>query len=386
VRAVLSANAVVLLAGVGLGAYEAVETTGHAPSLSIEYGDSIDALVGHGEHQRALSALESALRLDARSNRRSILLSRLGAVASVLGRPEEAIEHLREAVAIDPDAHNARRRLLVELEAMERWEDAIPHYPILLQADPQDAQLRIHHGFALQRTERLDEAVRSYERALVDDPTQATAHYNLGTVRFALGDPQGAIRAYERTVDLSPGSAAVHVELGRAHELAGSIESAIDAYEKAVAIAPDFAEARARLALALLAQGRFELALQEFASAVARSPDSVLALNNLAWLLATHPLRSPERTEQAIAVAERAATLTDRRDAGVLDTLATAYASAGRFEAAVRTLDEAIDISSGRPALVADLGTRLARYRMEQSPPASWTTPEIGADPRGSDD
>jgi rhomboid protease GluP len=103
-----------------------------------------------------------------------------------------------------------------------------------------------------------------------------------------------------------------------------------------------------------------------------------LALNNLAWLIATDPEASADDRSTAVRLAERAVEGTGRNDPNVLDTLAEAQFAAGSAGDAVETIDEAI-------ALVPE-----ERYFREQrrrftgergpedrpEPPGSWITPE----------
>ena len=86
--------------------------------------------------------------------------------------------------------------------------------------------------------------------------------------------------------------------------------------------------------------------------------------HTLAWLLATHPEGSLRRPLEAIELAQRASTLRGGTDASVLDTLAAAEASAGRFDAARRTAGRALAIARrDAPALVPGVRHRLALYR-----------------------
>jgi spermidine synthase len=85
--------------------------------------------------------------------------------------------------------------------------------------------------------------------------------------------------------------------------------------------------------------GRGGEAVAHLERAVEQDPASAEAHDRLAWLLASDPgLRDPRR---ARALAERAAELTRRANAGVLRTLAVALAALGEFEAAVDVAREA---------------------------------------------
>jgi hypothetical protein len=65
------------------------------------------------------------------------------------------------------------------------------------------------------------------------------------------------------------------------------------------------------------------------------APTNLTVMNNLAWQLAANPDTRVRRPEAAIRWAEKAADATGRQNAHILDTLAVAYASAGRFEKAI---------------------------------------------------
>ena len=71
----------------------------------------------------------------------------------------------------------------------------------------------------------------------------------------------------------------------------------------------------------------------------------VLALNDLAWIYATHPRRDLRNAVEAVRLAEQACQLSDRKLPTCLNTLAAAYAEAGRFAEAVTTAKKAIQIA-----------------------------------------
>jgi hypothetical protein len=71
------------------------------------------------------------------------------------------------------------------------------------------------------------------------------------------------------------------------------------------------------------------------------------------------------RPAEAVAIAEGASVLTGQREPVFLDVLAAAYASAGRFDAAVPTPEKAVDLAtaSGRGDVAREIEGRLATYR-----------------------
>ena len=116
------------------------------------------------------------------------------------------------------------------------------------------------------------------------------------------------------------------------------------------------------------AEGRRREAIAEYRLALEANPDLLEPLGALAWTLATSPEASLRRPREAVQLAERAATLTNRRDVTVLDALAAAYASAGRFADAVASEQSALDLveAAGATAAAVPIRARLELYRREK--------------------
>ncbi len=129
-------------------------------------------------------------------------------------------------------------------------------------------------------------------------------------------------------------------------------------------IQPDFAEAHNTLGIALAAGGRLDEAIAHFRKALEISPDFTEAINDLAWQLATCPEASLRNGAEAVELARRAEQLTGGRQAEVLDTLAAAYAAAGRFQEAVATARKALELATkqNQQALADELKNRIALY------------------------
>ena len=163
------------------------------------------------------------------------------------------------------------------------------------------------------------------------NPNNWLAHYNLGVTLAQLGKLQEAVGQYEQVLRIEPHRAETHHNLGLALKQMGKAREAAEHYEEALRIKPDYSQ----------------------------------ALNNLAWLLATQPSKEGGDPMRAVALAERACKLTDNRLATYLDTLAAAYAAAGRFHDAVATAQTAIPLadSTGQTQLVSKIEMRLELYQ-----------------------
>jgi len=102
-------------------------------------------------------------------------------------------------------------------------------------------------------------------------------------------------------------------------------------------------------------------------AAHAQRPDEAGLALYLAWELATNPDEKARDGKRAVELAE-AAVLARGRTPDDLDTLAAAYAEAGRFDEAVATIEEALKTAGphGDAALIAEWAARLERYRGRQ--------------------
>ena len=118
------------------------------------------------------------------------------------------------------------------------------------------------------------------------------------------------------------------------------------------------------LGVALLDRGAVAEATRHWHEALRIRPGDVVLANNLAWLLATHPDPRHRDGAAAVAVAESAA-LRAGDDPAVLDTLAAAYAAAGRFAEAERVANgaESLARSAGDRERADAIARRRSRYR-----------------------
>jgi Flp pilus assembly protein TadD len=77
-------------------------------------------------------------------------------------------------------------------------------------------------------------------------------------------------------------------------------------------------------------------------------------------VLATNPEASVRNGSEAVELAARAVKLSGAKDPAILDTLAAAYAEAGRFPEAVETARQALTLAT--EPLAAELKARIALY------------------------
>lgn len=212
-----------------------------------------------------------------------------------------------------------------------------------------------HLGWTLFQEGDVDSAIRHLEAALKIRPDDDEVRTSLalalqknGQILRQRGQLDAAVPSLEKAVQLKPNDAMTHRELGLALHQKGRIGEAIARYQRALEIKPEYGEIHNDLAVALVQTGQTPEAILQFKKGLAASPDNVENLDNLAWMLATATPPALRNGPEAVEHAERAATLTLRKEPSVLHTLSAAYAAAGRFEEAVTIAREALRLAESR--------------------------------------
>ena len=345
---------------------EAMQHYRQALRLKADYADAYNNL---GKAQDDLGRTEEAIKLyraalHLRPNK-AVPHFNLGHALADLGRTEEAIEHYRQALQLNPeyaDAHNNLGNLLARRGETNR---AIAHYQEALRLKPDyaDAHNNLAAVFAAKGMTR--EAIEHLQQALQLRPDNADAHNNLAAALAQAGKTEEAIRQYQEAARLKPDLAVVRYNLATALAQVGRTDEALQHYQQALRLKPDFAPAHYHLARILDAQGRTEEAAAHYSAFLQQTPDSREGLHGLAWLLATREPAQGGDPAQAVQLAQRARELGGEDIAECLDTLAAAYAAAGRFDEAALAAERAVQLaqSAEQATLARNIQSRLELYR-----------------------
>jgi len=219
-------------------------------------------------HQAGNLAEAEALyrRILSRDPRHADAMHLLGVLADQSGRPEEAVDLIEQAIAIN------------------------------------DASFyRNNFGNVLRRLGRFDEAAAHYARAVALKPGNTEAHYNLGNLRLDQGCFAEAEACYRQAIIAKPGFALAYMNLGNALRLQERLDEAEACYARAAELKPDYAEAHYNYGNTLQDRGAFEDAAACFRCALALRPDYTEALLNLG-----NALRSLGQFGEALASYRRA--------------------------------------------------------------------------------
>ena len=288
----------------------------------------------------------------------------LGNALSHNGNVDEAISQFQQAVRIDPDYADAHSNLGFALNKMGKVDEAIAQYQQAVQIDPDSAVAQNNLGNSLLRQGKMDEAIAHLQEAVKINPGFAAAQSNLGN----------ALHQNGLWVEATPHFAEAQFDTGYALLQQGKADKAIPHLQEAVKIIPDYAVAQYNLGNALLQVGRSEEAIENYRMAIQINSDYVDALNSLSWILATCPDASLRNGAEAVEDGQKACALTHYQKPLIVETLAAAYAEAGRFPEAIATAEKAGELATD-DGLTAVVQTNRQLLKLYQAGKANHEAP-----------
>ena len=333
---------------------------------------SVPAQVGLGEALRlngqtaeAIGHLENALELapdDAPA------YFQLGRVRQLEGDLQGGERLFKQALEHDGAHAGAHYHLGFLLEEQENFEAAHEHFAHALRIDPEYGdETHFNFGRMFDARNRLDAARNRYRLAVLADASDAEALNNLGSVCVRRGDLDEGVGHFRGAIRGMPNNPAIHQNLGTALMALGRMEEAVASYQRALRLDPDLFIPHSRLGLLLFREGKLKKSLAHYQDAFRLRPESLNDLNGAAWILATHQDAAVRNPAEAVQIAERACKLAQYSSPLLLDTLGAAYAASGRFDHAIRAMENAIRLDKASQGGKADeFRERLALYRQKK--------------------
>jgi cytochrome c-type biogenesis protein CcmH/NrfG len=192
---------------------------------------------------------------------------------------------------------------------------------------------------------------------------------NYGAALFDTGRYDEAFKHYSLAFQIEPKYFDARINAGKALLAQKKFSQGAQYFKDLLKLKPDHIEINVLLAKILLVDlGDVNSAVKQYRQILEIKPDQLEALNNLAWLMATSNDPNLKNPSEAIEFAFKACQVTEHKDAESLDTLAAAYAAAGRFDEAVATAQKALELadSNNETELVEQIKQRLDLYNNNQ--------------------
>jgi tetratricopeptide (TPR) repeat protein len=233
-----------------------------------------------------------------------------------------------------------------------------------MELDPRNLKVHLAVGKAWLMLSQLEPARHSFRNTLDLDPENGEAHFYLGLIMRNEGKLFAAENMFLRALEFESNNPNVYNNLGLCILEQHKYEEAIKYFRQALEIYPEHLEALYNLGVALWASGNSMPAVKQYKRVLQTKPDWRTPANSLAWILATDIIESMRNGDEAVHWALLACKGEGWENPEYLDTLAAAYAEAGRFDQAVQTAQRALGLAraKGDTILTKDLEYRLRLY------------------------
>jgi len=135
----------------------------------------------------------------------------LGAALLERGQLDEAMQHFRTALAIDPADPTSLLKIAMYEQQRKNWPAAIQRYSELLSVAGNPllrARALTNLGWAYRDDGDFEQAWNSWQQAIALDPHSARAWVGLGLLAQGSGDLDRAVKNYSHAVELEPSDVA----------------------------------------------------------------------------------------------------------------------------------------------------------------------------------
>ncbi len=212
-----------------------------------------------------------------------------GAFAREDGGVRLSLVYVQLALELNPKMEAARVLLGNVMEAQQRWESAAETYGAVSKDSPYYRIAQIGRADALGRIDKIDEALDTLTALEKDHPEEVSLPIARGDLLRRVERYEEAGVAYDRAIELTPNPESRHWSLfyarGVCHERTGNWDAAEADLQKALEFRPNQAHVLNYLGYSWIEQGRnLEEARDMIERAVAARPDDGYIADSLGWV------------------------------------------------------------------------------------------------------
>ncbi|MDH5181660.1 MAG: tetratricopeptide repeat protein [Gammaproteobacteria bacterium] len=283
------------------------------------------------------------------------------------GKYEPAVNELEQALRIEPNHIEANYMLGYLLHKQKKYAAALERFNKIIQLKPNRKDIYVSRAITYSAMRRFDESLQDFALELSKNPKNHRIYLNRGNVYTMKRQFDLAMEDYNKALKLKPDYAKAFRARGKIYHHQKKYEQALLELNAALDSDPGYARAYTTRGNIHNKMDKYQLALDDHQNAVALATNDYLPPNDLAWFLATVKDKQYQNGKRAIELATQACELTDYKNPGVIDTLAAAYARAGRFDKAVDWQLKAIKESKPGDSKLEGKKRRLELYVNRQA-------------------
>jgi tetratricopeptide (TPR) repeat protein len=204
-----------------------------------------------------------------------------GLALQYVGRVDEAAEHFRTALKIDPKMDDVHYDLGHLLLAQSKVDEATQHIEQALRLNPKNGEFHSDYAYLLEQRGEKDAAATEYQASIRLSPKSARVHYNHAMFLGRSGKIEEAIREFQTALKYKPDDADTHYDLGNAFFVKNDWQNAKSQYLATLQLDPNRVSAFNNLGLVFMRQGQISQAIVQFNEALRIRPDDPNAAQNL---------------------------------------------------------------------------------------------------------
>jgi tetratricopeptide (TPR) repeat protein len=212
----------------------------------------------------------------------------LGLLYLQLGRTQEAVPELEEALRLDPGradvasalAHFLRDKAKAS-SASGNWDNALSLLVEARKYAPDNPDVQYELGRAALKLSLYDDAIEAFQQTLKLRKDDVLATYYLGFTLMDRARFDDARQQFSRYVELRPDDPSGYGAMGMALAGLGRSDEARAQFERSIALAPTLGESYYRLGLLDIDAGDYDLASKELHKALEHKPNDAGVLTAL---------------------------------------------------------------------------------------------------------
>lgn len=245
--------------------------------------------------------------------------------------------------------------------ALQYDQQALVDFNTAVINDPTKWKSLHNRGVGLALVARYEEALDDLTKAIELKSDYVNTWFNRAEVRYELGQYADAVGDYSEVIQRQPDDVGAFTGRGHAHFRMGEFDKALADYQRAVTLDPTSSGALVNRGDTYRHLSQFAKAAADYRQAVKLDESNGRAYRAAAWLMATCPDEKLRNPDLALQAAAKAIELDGSEDYLYLDTLAAAYANAGKYSEAVETVEQALQAAPEEATL--PLQERLTHYQ-----------------------
>lgn len=198
---------------------------------------------------------------------------------------EEAIKNYREAIRLEPKAHEVWADLGLALHSLKRYDEALDSYDKAIKANRNDGVAWLNRGLTLIEMNRFEDAIKHYDAAVTIFPNDYHLWSNRSQALKELKLYEEALLDLEKAIEINQSSAGVWRNKGSALITLKHYEAALESYSIADSIDGGDFESLHDRAIAFVELERYEEAAVDLIASLQIKADDIPALNILGFAL-----------------------------------------------------------------------------------------------------